>query len=248
MQKISAIIITLNEERNIERCLQSLDKVADEIIVVDSFSTDKTKEICELYNVKFFPTEWKGYAETKNYAHTLAENDWILSIDADEELSDDLRFKILEIKDNLNGSYRFHRLTNYCGKWIKHGGWYPDKKIRLFNRKEAKWEGNFVHEELIINKNVKVKDIPLNILHYSYYTIEEHQRRSEKYAKLAAEKIAAKNKNVGFKKIFSPISRFLQMYFLKLGFLDGYYGFVIAKITAREVKLKYKWADEILRK
>lgn len=244
---ISAVIITFNEERNIQRCIDSLRDVADEIIVIDSFSTDKTKSICEQNKVTFIQTDWKGYSATKNFGHTRANSEWILSMDADEALSDSLKKEIVDAKKSgLKGAYRFPRLTNYCGTWIRHGGWYPDKKIRLFNRNEARWEGSFVHEELVVKEGVSITELKGDLLHYSYYTIEEHLQRSEKYAKLGAEKIAAKGKGVFLKSIFSPVVRFIQMYFFKAGFLDGYHGFKIAAITAREVRLKYKGAEEIL--
>jgi glycosyltransferase involved in cell wall biosynthesis len=249
MHKLSVVIITLNEERNIERCLKSVQRVADDIVVVDSFSTDRTQQICDKYKVKFIQAAWLGYAETKNYANLLTQSDWVLSLDADEALSEELQVKIMDLKiAGFKGAYSFNRLTNYCGKWIKHGGWYPDKKIRLFNRNEAKWVGNFVHEELVVDKETDIKESPFDILHFSYYTIDEHKQRSEKYAQLGAEKIAAKGKSVKLKGIFSPIARFIQMYIFKLGFLDGYYGYKIAKITSHEVYLKYKWAGEILKK
>ncbi len=249
MHKLSVVIITLNEERNIERCLRSLQDVADEIVVVDSFSTDNTQSICEKYKAKFVQIKWLGYADTKNFANSIAQNDWILSLDADEVLSDELRSKISEIKNNgFSGAYRFNRLTNYCGKWIRNGGWYPDKKIRLFNRNEARWKGGFVHEELSLDENISVNEFPFNILHYSYYSVAEHVNRSEKYAQLGAEKIAQSGKNIYLKMIFSPAVRFIKMYFIQKGILDGYFGYKIAVITSREVFLKYKGALKILRK
>lgn len=249
MQKVSAVIITFNEERNIQRCLDSLVDVVDEIVVVDSYSTDRTKAICQASNVVFIQREWKGYSATKNFAHTKASFDWILSLDADEELSETLRTHLLKARmTGLSGAYRFARLTNYCGHWVYYGGWYPDKKVRLFHKNDAAWEGNFVHEELVLKEGIPITELAGDLYHFSYYTIEEHIQRSEKYARLGAEKIAAKGKSVFLKCIFSPVVRFIQMYFLKTGFLDGYYGFKIAMITAREVRLKYTWAAEKMKK
>ena len=149
MKKISATIITLNEEDKIRPCIESLKDVADEIVVVDSLSTDATKSICEELGVKFIEQKWLGYSEQKNLANSLATNDWILSIDADEIISDELRMSILKIKETdtpNNTVFSFNRLNNYCGKWIHHCGLYPDRKIRIWNRNIGKWEG-YIHEE-----------------------------------------------------------------------------------------------------
>ena len=142
--QISAVIISHNEERNIRRCLESVQSVADEIVVVDSLSEDKTEEICNEFNVKFVKQQWLGYSEQKNLANNLATNDWILSIDADEELSEELKKSILELKNNNisdDNVFSMNRLTNYCGHWIRHCGWYPDRKIRIWNRNVGMWKG-----------------------------------------------------------------------------------------------------------
>jgi (heptosyl)LPS beta-1,4-glucosyltransferase len=155
--KISAVILTFNEEKNIERCLDSLVGVVDEIIVMDSFSTDYTEKICLRYSVSFIQRKWEGYAQAKNYGNSLAENDIILSIDADEALSKELQNDIIERKKSgFTGCFRVKRLNNYCGKWIKHCGWYPDKKIRVFDKKRTAWKGDFVHETLEISKEEKI--------------------------------------------------------------------------------------------
>jgi glycosyltransferase involved in cell wall biosynthesis len=239
--KISATIITLDEERNIERCILSLLGVVDEILVLDSFSRDKTAEICKRHGVKFFQRDWEGYAKSKNYANKLAEHDWVLSIDADEALSAELKKSILSHKNKLrlNQVYQFNRLTNYCGQWIKHSGWYPDKKIRLFNRHQIFWEGN-IHETLAIPSSVEIKQLKGDLLHYSYYSIEEHQNQTEKFTSLSARELFQKNKKASLVKLYiSPVIKFLKDYFFRLGFLDGYYGFVICKISAQATHLKY---------
>ncbi|MGD0709899.1 MAG: glycosyltransferase family 2 protein [Bacteroidales bacterium] len=241
MEQISVVIITLNEERNIERCLKSLEEVADEIIVLDSFSTDKTSEICQKFPVKFIQKEWMNYSASKNFANSNASYDYILSIDADEALSDELKRAILELKtsDNLFDAYCFNRLANYCGKWIRHGGWYPDTKLRLWNRHKGQWEGE-IHEAVKMERNTKTGFIKGDLLHYSYYSIEQHLNLMNKYTDIMANELFNIGKNASiFKLLFSPVFKFIRDYILKLGFLDGYTGFVICRISTRASFLKY---------
>ncbi len=241
MNKLSAVIITFNEERNILRCINSLKEIVDEIIVVDSFSTDKTDEICKSFGVIFIQAEWRGYSESKNFANSQANFDWILSLDADEALSDELKKSILsEKKRGFSGNYEFNRLTNYCGKWIKHGGWYPDKKVRLFEKEFTSWTGE-IHEELIFKQSQEIKFLKGNCLHYSYYSLEQHYNQAQKFTTIAAKDLVSKGKNAPlYKLIFSPLVKFIRDYFLKLGFLDGKYGFIVARISAYATYLKYK--------
>lgn len=239
MQKLTAVIITHNEARNIRRCIESLDGVADEIIVVDSFSTDATPSICKGLGVQFHQREWKGYSLQKNYGNGLASNDHILSIDADEAISDELKKSILEAK-NRDGhyNYSFNRLTNYCGKWIKHSGWYPDTKIRMFNRVDADWRGT-VHEKLTVDPKT-VKKLKGDLLHYSYYEVSEHVAQTDRFATLAAKELQEKGASPSLlKMIFSPCMKFLKFYVLRSGFLDGTAGWKIATISAHGTYLKY---------
>jgi glycosyltransferase involved in cell wall biosynthesis len=247
MIRISAVIITLNEERNIGRCIDSLRDVADEVIVVDSFSTDKTGEICQSKGVHFIQIEWEGYSKTKNYANLQASFEYILSLDADEALSEELINSIKREKEKeLDGTYCFNRLTNYCGKWIKHCGWYPDVKTRLFLKNIAQWEGDYVHEEIKFIGEPISTHLKGDLLHYPYYSIGEHYERVEKYSLLGARKLLDKNKGGSrFKGIFSAISRFVRMYFLKLGILDGRAGYRICRISAYAAYLKYVKLNEI---
>ena len=247
MSKLSVVIITYNEEKNISRCLNSVKDIADEVIVLDSFSEDGTEEICKKYGVRFIKRKWEGYSKSKNYANQLAQYDYILSIDADEALSDELKTNILTHKNmGLRGVYEFNRLTNYCGKWIHHCGWYPDRKVRLFPKEKAQWKGDYVHEELTFENNGKKIFIKGDLLHYSYYTTSEHKARIEKYSVLAARKLLVKGGEVFFmQRFFSPLLKFLKMYFFQLGFLDGYYGFVISVISARARFLKYRKLEEL---
>lgn len=239
MRKLSAVIITYNEARNIKRCIASLNDVADEIVVVDSFSTDATPSICKGFGVQFHQREWKGYSKQKNYGNGLASNDWILSIDADESLSDELRDAILKEKASGKGwNYSFNRRTIYCGKWIKHCGWYPDTKIRMFNRTEDDWSGD-VHEVLSVDTST-VKKLNGDLLHYSYHSISDHVHRTDKYSSLGAMELFAKGKKASmFKVLFNPWFKFNRMYFLQLGVLDGVEGLVISMITAYGTFLKY---------
>lgn len=233
MNTISAVIITRNEESNIGRCLRSLVGLADEIIVVDSGSTDNTKEICLSFQANFLFHKWPGYGEQKNYGNDHAKCDYILSIDADEAISEELKKSILAEKSGgfTKQVYSFNRLTNYCGKWIKHGGWYPDRKPRLWKRETAHWEGN-IHERLVF-VNPQVKNLNGDLLHFSYPNMETHIRRSIEYAELGARKLYDSGKQTTlFKLLFSPAFTFFRKYFLRAGFLDGYYGFVIAKNAA----------------
>lgn len=248
MKKISATIITLNEEDKIRQCLKSLQGVADEIVVVDSLSTDGTKAICEEFDVKFVEQKWLGYSEQKNLANNIASHDWILSIDADEVLSDELKKSILKIKEidtDNNVVYSFNRLNNYCGKWIHHSGFYPDKKIRIWNRKIGKWEG-IVHE--VIKFSTKVKEIHLkgDLLHYSYAKPEDFEKQVFKFAELRAQHYFDKGKKcASLLKIISPIYFFIQHYFFRLGFLDGKEGFVMCKVAAKATKHKYETLEQL---
>ena len=238
MRKLSAVIITFNEARNIKRCIESLQDVADEIIVVDSFSTDATPSICKGLGVHFFEREWKGYSKQKNYGNGLASSDWILSIDADEAISEDLRNSILRVKSESHENFSFNRLTNYCGKWIKHSGWYPDTKIRMFNRTKSDWQGE-VHETLNIDSN-SVKKLKGDLLHYSYNSVSDHVKRTDGYSTLGAQELFnRKKKSSVINLIFNPWLKFHKLYFLRLGFLDGMAGFTIALITAYGTFLKY---------
>ena len=244
--KLSVVIITFNEERNIERCLKSVQNIADEIIVVDSFSTDNTVSICNKYDAKLHQEKWLGYSEQKNLANNLAQHELIFSIDADEAVSPELEQSILEIKESAtkNTAFKIKRLTNYCGNWIHHCGWYPDSKLRIWFKEEAKWEGE-IHETVKFNnKDVNVETLNGDLLHYSFYTIDEHLNVINKFSSLKANKDFNKGKGTNLIKIlFKPCIKFLIMYFLKLGILDGYYGFVVCKNSAfsehlKQVKLK----------
>lgn len=241
MPDLSVVIITKNEEKNIGRCLQSIEGLTDDIVVVDSGSEDLTYSICKEYNVRFFTTEWKGYSATKNYANSLAKYPLILSLDADEALSSELKDSISEVlKKQKTSAYSMNRLTNYCGKWIKHGGWYPDKKIRLFNYDEGLWDDSLIHESIVLKNGSPVIHLKGDLLHYSYHSISEHISQANKFTELTAyAAFKSGKKSSVFKVLFNPQIKFIKDYIIKLGILDGFYGLVIAYISSFATFLKY---------
>ena len=241
MSSISAVVITFNEEKNIERCLQSLEGIADEVIVMDSLSSDRTVEICQKYGAIVYQEPWQGYSASKNKANAFASCSYILSLDADEALDESLRREIILLKNKgLKGVYSLNRLTNYCGKWVYHSGWYPDVKERLFPKEGTKWVGEFVHEELSFIENHDRTLLKGHLLHYSYYSRIEHRQRADKYSILTAQKFYNQGKRASLlKPYFSGAARFISMFFLKKGFLDGVTGFQIAWISAQSNVLKY---------
>ena len=247
MVKVSAVIITYNEEINISRCLDSLLKIMDEIIVVDSYSNDKTEEICKKYPVKFIKKEWMGYSATKNFGNNLATNDFILSIDADEALSEELKASILKIKNSSTPleAYKVNRLTNYCGSWIHHCGWYPDTKLRLWDKTKGEWEGD-IHEEVKFKTNASVGTLKGDLYHYSYHSIAQHIKQADKFTDLTAKDAFEKGKTSGILKIlYKPFHKFIRDYIFKLGFLDGYHGYIVCKTSAFATFLKYTKLREL---
>ncbi|MDA3778649.1 MAG: glycosyltransferase family 2 protein [Bacteroidales bacterium] len=241
MIKLSAVIITFNEEANIERCILSLKSVADEIIVVDSFSTDKTEEICKKHYVKFSKHKFEGHIQQKNYALTCASNDYILSLDADEALSEKLKQRILEVKSDWKyDGYIVNRYNNYCGQWIKYSNWYPDHKTRLFDRTKGKWGGINPHDKFIINKPGKRKHLNADLLHWVIPTYYAHIDKANKFSSIGANEAFIRDERANIFTIISHSAwRFIKTYFLKRGFLDGYNGFVISAFTSYTVFLKY---------
>ncbi len=241
MEKLSVIIITLNEEKNIERCLKSASEVADEIIVLDSFSTDSTEEICRKNGVKFHQHKFDGHIQQKNRALELSSHNLVFALDADEIPDQRLIEEIKTIKqNNTHDAYYFNRMTNYCGKWIKHSGWYPDKKLRIWNKNKGKWGGINPHDEVLMSEGSTKKYLPGNLLHYSYYSIQQHISQINSFTEIGAKE-AFKNGRKSNLLIASSKSiwKFLRDYFINLGFLDGYYGFVICSLSAQATFIKY---------
>ena len=244
---LSVVIITKNEAANIERCLLSLIDVSDEIVVVDSFSTDDTKAICLKHNCNFHEREFIDYSNAKNYGNDQTSGDWILSMDADEELSETLKASILKVKDSPEDvTYLFNRLTNYCGSWIKHCGWYPDAKTRLWKKGSAKWEGT-IHEKLVSQSPVKA--IKGDILHYSYPSISFHLSKINHFTDFMAKEMLEKGKKGSLMKlIISPPFKFIKKYIFQLGFLDGYAGFIVSTMAAYYVFIKYAKLRSLIKK
>ena len=242
MIKLSVVIIAFNEERNIARCLQSVKDIADDILVVDSLSSDKTREIALSYGARVVEHSFEGHIQQKNWAITQSKYPHILSLDADEALSDELKKSIIEAKSNWQfDGYSMNRLTNYCGKWVRHCGWYPDKKLRLWDCRQGEWKGINPHDEYLMNNNKPIGFLKGDILHYSYYTLEDHYRQVNYFTDIAAKAYFEKGlRTTALKMYSSPIIKFLSTYFIKLGILDGYHGFVICRISAYATYLKYK--------
>jgi glycosyltransferase involved in cell wall biosynthesis len=242
MNKISAVIITFNEEKNLLRCLNSIADIVDEIVVVDSFSTDKTAEIAKQYGAKFLTHPFEGHIEQKNFALSQATFDNVLSLDADECLSEKLKESILKVKNEkqLKTAYSMNRLTNYCGRWIHYCGWYPDRKVRLFNRKYVVWGGENPHDKILLPPNVDDSKLDGDLLHYSYYTPSDHLQQIDKFTSIAANEAFKKGKRIGwFRLILAPIFKFLRDYILKKGFLDGFEGYMICRLSATATFMKY---------
>ena len=250
MTPVSVVIITFNEEHNIARSLDSVKGIADEIVIVDSFSKDKTKEICLSYGAKFIENKFEGHIQQKNFAITQAKYPHILSLDADEALDEKLRNSISEVKKNfVHDGYYMNRLTNYCGKWVHHSGWYPDTKLRLWDSRKGQWAGVNPHDKYeLTTGDSNTGKLQGDILHYSYYTVEEHYKQAEYFADIAAKSFFKMGKKASFfKLLINPIAKFLHHYIVHFGFLDGRAGFTIAKISAWSTYLKYRKLRELSR-
>ena len=241
MEKISVVIICLNEEKNIGRCIDSVKEIADEILILDSYSTDQTTGIAKEKGATVIQEAFRGYIQQKNRAVELAAHNYVLSLDADEALDPELIHSIARTKDHLKmAAYRMNRLSNYCGQFIRHGSWYPDAKIRLFDRRLAQWGGTNPHDKIILEGDLKVEHLRGNILHFSYHTISEHVAQNNKFSTLAAESLFAKGKKTNlFKIAFNPFWAFFQSYLLRAGFMDGLFGWVIAIQIAHLTFLKH---------
>lgn len=248
MIKLSGVIITYNEARNIEKCLQSLIPVVDEILVVDSFSTDDTKIICAKYKVTFIEQKFLGYIEQKNFALAQASNDYVVSLDGDEALCTTLQNSIIKLKNSwtLNGYY-CNRFNNFCGQWIKHSDWYPNKKLRVFDRRKADWQGINPHDRVVLHDPNDVTGyLKGDILHWTYQTYSEFNLKTEHFSTISAKAYFDLGKKASLIKIIcNPSWAFFKAYFLRLGFLDGFNGFVICVQTANITFLKYTKLREL---
>lgn len=242
MQKVSATIITFNEAQYIGDCIDSLWPVADEVIVLDSYSSDGTVAIARKKGAIVKQAPFTGYIEQKNKALSFTNHNYVLSLDADERISKKLAASILAEKSDFKFSaYFMNRYNWYCGKFINHGLWYPNRKLRLFDKRKAKWGGTNPHDKIIMSLDTSAGLLKGDIIHYAYESIGEHRRRNDELSSIAARVLFNAGQHKHRSKIFlSPSWSFFHGYFLRLGFLDGYRGFVIAIQTANQCFLKYQ--------
>mgnify|MGYP001587603814 CR=1 FL=1 len=245
---ISAVIITLNEEATIARCLASVAKICDEIIVLDSHSTDDTVRICNDFDsVTCITTDWLGYSKTKNKGAQLAKHTFILSIDADEKLDE----QAIEVVRNatskgLEGAYSFNRKNFFGKKWIKYAGWYPDVKTRLYDKTTCEWSGDFVHETLRTKDDTVTQHLSGNIEHFTVSNKKQHIETVHKYARLAAERDLFNGKsNNSVKAALSACAHFIKIYLIKMGFLHGGVGLNIAFNSAMSKWLRYTYWQKL---
>ena len=249
MNTVSVVIISQNEEKKIHRCLDSVKDIADEIIVVDSGSTDATEDICRSFGTTFVRQDWLGYAAQKNFADGLASCDLIFSIDADEALSEPLKASIKQLKGKAlldNEVFSMNRLNNYCGRWIKRCGLYPDNKIRLWKRGFARWERT-IHEWLEFQDEPKKTQLQGDLLHYSYDTPEGYRQQLFHFAELGAQSYYERHKKTGILYwLFDPAITFIRTYFIKGGILEGKTGFEICRTAMQANRHKYNLLREKL--
>ena len=246
---ISVVIITFNEEERLEGALKSVADLADEVIVVDSFSTDKTLDLAKRYTKRIYQREWTNFSDQKNFANDKASSAWILSLDADERVSAELREEILDIKkgEPEYAGFSIPRRVYYLGKWIRHSGWYPDRKIRLFRKEEARWEGEYIHEKLVIQG--KIEKLKGSIHHFTYRSIADHLDRINNFSKLGAQRLYTQKKRARWHHfVFLPFFRFIKSFFFRLGFLDGFAGLVISVLNSYAVFIRYAKLKEIWKK
>ncbi len=248
MRKISVVIISKNEEKNIRRCLESV-KWADEIVLIDSQSDDKTLEIATEYNARIYSPVWRGYGPAKQEGVKQTSHEWIFSIDADEEVSADLESEIKNTlsENDLADGYLIPRKTNFMGRWINYSNWYPDHILRLFNKTKGGFNSNIVHEAVEIAGDKRY--LKNDLLHYSYPTLDEYFRKFNIYTRMGADDLFARGKSSGFFGIcIKPIAAFIKHYILKKGFLDGVEGFLISFLSAVAVMVKYAKLRELIKK
>ena len=241
MHPLSVVIITFNEEKNIARCIDSVRDVADEIVILDSHSTDHTIDIATAKGAVIHQQKFAGYGRQKNDALQLCRHDLVLSLDADEALNEKLVQEIMQEKKNpVADAYQMNRCTNYCGQFIRHGSWYPDRKIRLIRKNMASWSDATIHEKMEVVPGARVKQLKGDILHYSFNSIEEHVAQNNKFSTISAETLFLKGKRSNlFKVIINPWWAFILSYIVRMGFADGLYGFIIAVNISHLTFLKH---------
>jgi glycosyltransferase involved in cell wall biosynthesis len=239
---LSVVIITFNEEHNIVRCLEALQDVADDVVVIDSFSTDQTVELCRQLGARVVQHAFEGYVQQKNFATAQARHDYVLQLDADEVLTDELRQSIRAVAQHWQyAGYTLARLTNYCGRWVRHGGWYPDRKLRLYDRRLGAWQGLLLHERFEVQPGHTVGELSGDLAHYSYDSVEQHVSQLNRFTSIAADELWLRGKQqvTLFHLLLKPWWKFVHGYFFRLGFLDGFVGLCIATISAWGVFLKF---------
>jgi glycosyltransferase involved in cell wall biosynthesis len=244
--RISATVITLNEERHIAEALESL-AWADEIVVVDSGSTDRTCEIARRYTPRVVEADWPGYAAQKNRAAEAASHDWIFSLDADERVTPELAASIAAVRERAPtaSAYRVARRAWYVDRWVRHGGWYPDYQVRLYDRRQARFEGDFVHESV---RAASAETLEGDLLHYTVESLSDHHRRLDRYTTLAAEAAAARGRRFSaLRAVARPPAELFKSYVLRQGFRDGRAGLAIAGFAAYYVWLREMKLGEIER-
>lgn len=235
---ISLVVITLNEEAHIERCLRSA-AFADDIVVVDSFSTDRTVEIAKACGARVFQEQWRGFGPQKAFATTQAKHPWVLSLDADEEISPELAKELVEKFNTLDPEtgYLIPRLSYHLGRWIRHGGWYPDYQLKLFNKSKTNWNTEVVHEKVEVKHQEK---LARDLYHYVFDGVSDQVLTNDRYSTLGAQQLADKGKKFSYLKlIIKPFGKFVETYFAKRGFLDGLPGFIISVGAAYSMFLKF---------
>lgn len=239
--KLSVVIITFNEEANIGRCLRALADLPDDVLVLDSGSTDSTRAIAADLGARVEVQPFLGYVAQKNRATALARYDHVLQLDADEVLTDDLRAELHRLKaDWALAGYCLPRLTNYCGQWVRHGGWYPDRKLRLYDRRLGHWTGHLLHESYAVAPGQAVGELRHDLLHYSYPTLAGHVQQLNKFTTINAARLRARGKRAGWAAlVFKPLWKFVHGYIIRLGVLDGFAGLSIALLSAVGVFLTY---------
>jgi glycosyltransferase involved in cell wall biosynthesis len=245
---VTVTIITLNEEAHIENAIRSA-AWAEEVVVVDSGSTDRTVEIAESLGAKVVARKWPGYGQQKNYAQQLARHEWVLNIDADEvipaELADEIQDKLTQLMDSPDSVKGFYiaRKTYYLGRWIRHGGWYPNYLLRMAHKNISSWTEPNVHEQLVVHGPAQEMKHPLH--HHAFSSIEDQILTNLRFAKLGSRELAKAGQQPSiFRMIFKPIGKFIETYFLKFGFLDGLPGFIISVNAAHSMFLKYAFLNE----
>jgi glycosyltransferase involved in cell wall biosynthesis len=239
MIPLSVVIVTKNEEKNIREAIESIKK-ASEIVIVDAFSTDKTLDICREYTDKIYQSQWSGYAQQKQKAVELAQGPWVFILDSDERFTNSLWREVEDVVKNneLYSGYYIPRKNFFLGKWIRHGGWWPDYTLRLFLKDRVQVEDRKVHEKVVVNGQVGYLNNPLE--HYTYRTLSDYIKKMDIYSTLSAEELIEKGANPGkITLVVNPLFTFFKMFFLRVGFMDGIHGLILATLYSHYTFLKY---------